>query len=94
MTTHATDQYIASVGGKGILRKEDVPSLNAAERRVLALMRDGQWHTADEIIERAGQREGLRRMRKLRSRGWIIERNRNLIGRDFSYRLLNPKGRL
>lgn len=81
-------RYIASVGGEGILKPSDVADLNAAEMRVLNLMRDGRWHSADEIIRVAGQREGLRRMRRLRILpGVDIEMRRISESRNYEYRL-------
>ena len=61
------------------------------------LLRDGEWHYANEIEEAAGSpgrpaREGLRRMRELRplltSRGLHIECRRvATISRDSIYRV-------
>ena len=79
-------QQIKSLGGERVLSPEDVPQLSEATQRVRLLMSDGQWHTATEIIERSGQREGLRRMRELR-RLFLIQRRREQ-GREFSYRLI------
>lgn len=78
---------IEQVGGTGILVPEDLPALNEAVRRVLSLMRDGQWHSSEQIIAASGQREGLRRMRELR-RWWDVQRRRNGEPRDFEYRLV------
>lgn len=85
------DEEIRSLGGRGILKPADLPALTAAERRIFDLMLDHRWHTANEIIGVSGQREGLRRMRQLRRRGWEIERRRNTRAkwaRDFEYRLV------
>lgn len=80
------DDYIKSVGGCGVLNASDVPSLNQAEQRILALMLDGKWHSATEIVEVSGQREGLRRMRVLR-RIYEIEKMRD-VGREYYYRIV------
>lgn len=80
-------QEIEALGGRGILTLDDLVELSEAERRVELLMSDGEWHTATEIIRTSRQREGLRRMRTLRSRGFIVERRRMESCRDFEYRL-------
>jgi hypothetical protein len=70
------------------LKTEDFIDFNTAEKRIYALMRDGRWYRAQTIIERSGQREGLRRMRNLRAKSTVdgIERKR-LDGREWAYRL-------
>ena len=87
-------RQIARLGGEGVLEPSDLPALTEAARNVERLMRDGFWHTATEIINIAGQREGLRRMRELR-RDWVVERRRaNREGREFEYRLMRRLRRL
>ena len=66
----------------------DFSGLQAACRRVYDLMRDGEWHTAQAIIDASGQREGIRRMRDLRQIGYTIETDRPGQGREFRYRLV------
>lgn len=66
----------------------DFAGLQAACRRVYDLMRDGEWHTATEVIDAAKQREGLKRMRDLRQIGYTIETDRPGDGREFRYRLV------
>ena len=78
---------IKSLGGVGILRPTDIPSLSEAARRVEALMLDGGWHKATEILAVAGQREGLRRLRELRPRYDVARMPNDSGGRDFLYRL-------
>lgn len=78
---------IARLGGEGILNEEDVPSLTQAQERIRRRMNDGLWHSATEIIGVSGQREGLRRLRDLRSKGYTIERQRRINSREFYYRL-------
>ena len=85
-------QELLRLGGVGILNEKDLSELSASTRRVHTLMRDGRWHTADEIEHAAGEngvpaREGLRRMRELRAAGWEIERERCGERREFKYRL-------
>jgi len=81
------EHYLKKIGATKVLTKEDVPSLNAATARILALMKDGQWYPASEILRVSGQREGLRRMRELREY-YTIERRRSNKGREFEYRLI------
>lgn len=52
----------------GYLRPDDVPHLDAAERRVFDVLADGQEHTAAEIIAAAGGWDPMRRARALRGR--------------------------
>lgn len=55
------------------LKPEDFVDFHKAERAIFNLMRDGKWHTATEIINTSGQREGLRRMRDLRKNSSVKE---------------------
>ncbi len=88
----STEQQILRLGGSGILEPKDLRDLNEAVRRVYELMRDGRWYSAEEIEMAAGvngrpAREGLRRMRELRSAGYEIDRERCDDNRVFRYRL-------
>lgn len=85
---YAVDRQIKSLGGERILRKSDIKDLNEAQERVWLLMVDGEWHTATAIIRAANQREGLRRLRELRSKDYRIERRRSWESREFEYRLV------
>ena len=83
---------LGRLGGTGVLTPSDLVSLNAGVRRVYALMKDGRWYGPDEIERAAGggvrAREGLRRMRELRSFGFEVERMRATGNtRLFQYRL-------
>jgi hypothetical protein len=82
---------IAALGGKGILREDDVADLDASVAKVFEFMRDGEWHTATEIIEAAGCREGLRRMRDLRPTFTIDKRRSGISKREFEYRIVSPE---
>ena len=63
------------------------PRLGTARGRVLALLDDLQWHTAQAITDPAvGGSEGLRRMRELRARGYSIDKRRATAG-VWEYRL-------
>ncbi len=68
-------QKAASLGFPTI-NEIDFRDLQSACRKVFALMQDGAWHHASAIIKVSGQREGLRRMRELRSIGFTVEIHR------------------
>jgi len=77
------------------LRKTDMPALTAGCLRVFAVLRDFQWHQADEIRDVAGTpgapaSEGLRRMRELR-RVYEIDKRRVGDTRLYEYKLLGLK---
>ena len=94
MTTHpaivATDDIFAYSQRIGFasMTARDFSGLQSACRRVYDLMRDGEWHTAQAIIDAAKQREGVRRLRDLRQIGYQIETDRPGDGREFRYRLV------
>lgn len=87
-----TSKDIARLGGEGILEEEDLQGLNESVQRVHALMKDGHWHSADEIREAAGHlgipaSEGLRRMRELRQ--WYkVMRHKIANSSLWEYRLI------
>ena len=88
----ATDdifQYAQRIGFTS-MTPHDFSGLQAACRRVYDLMRDGEWHTATEVIDAAKQREGLRRMRDLRQIGYVLEQHRPEGSREWHYRLVSP----
>lgn len=69
------------------LTDKDMREFGKATVRIYNIMKDGRWYNATDIIEISGQREGLRRMRDLRSK-WIIEKKIHpTIKREFQYRL-------
>lgn len=70
------------------MTERDFAGLQAACRRVYDLLKDGEWHTAQAIIDAAKQREGLKRMRDLRQIGYTIETDRPGDGREFRYRMV------
>ena len=82
---HARRQV--TLGAYGALTRDDMRSLDAAQQRVLGLLKDGQWHKASEIIAVARQREGIRRLRELRAKGYDIEPRRHKLTREYEYRL-------
>ena len=67
------------------LTENDMIDFSKARRRVYALMSDGLWHTAEDIITASGIREGLRRLRELRE--WFDVDVRNTGKRNFEYQL-------
>tara|TARA_R110000803_G_scaffold75124_2_gene139411 strand:- start:1236 stop:1649 length:414 start_codon:yes stop_codon:yes gene_type:complete len=91
-------EWLTSHGAKGIVRDEEVVDFTASSQRVLRLMMDMQWHSADEIRIAASKEghppasEGLRRLRDLRpllrTHGMEIEKTRaDDGGRLFVYRI-------
>lgn len=77
--------------GMDDMTRRDMSELQAACHRVYGLMRDRQWHRAQQIIDVSGQREGLKRLRDLRALGYQIDKRRVVAdGREWEYRLLSP----
>jgi hypothetical protein len=68
--------YIRRVGGEGVLLSEDLPALKAQRLKVALLLMDSRLHWRTEIERVSGGAEGMRRLRELRQRGWIIEKQR------------------
>lgn len=76
-----------ALGGTETLSDSDLDDLGKGVRLVHELMKDGRWHTADEVKRATGQREGLRRLRELRRFGFVVEKK--LIGkRTWAYQLV------
>ena len=73
------------------LTQKDMKELGAGKRRVLGLMLDYCWHSADEIREAARGSEGLRRLRELKSHYTIEKRRIASEGRHFEYRFIPEK---
>jgi len=82
------NRSIARLGGRGSLTTSDLLEFSWAKIKILHLLIDGRWHSAQEIIDASEQREGLRRLRDLRSDGFEIEKKKG-EGRDWSYRLVS-----
>lgn len=82
-----TRTEIKRLGGEGILVAQDIEAFSEAESRIIGYMGDGVWCSASSIIENSGQREGLRRLRNLRSKGFKVDRMRVSAAREFFYRL-------
>jgi hypothetical protein len=82
---------ISALGGTDILDRHDIEDMAESVVDVLDLMLDGEWHSTDEICATAmSQREGLRRMRELRSVGFMIDKRRHGSARVYEYRLIIP----
>ena len=87
--THSSS--VKALGGQDYLKHSDLPQFSSAMKRIADLLRDFQWHSANEIIQVSGQREGLRRLRDLRVRAQakgndiICERRK---GRESFYKLV------
>lgn len=84
---------LQKIGGEHDLTNHDIEDFHEAERRIFRLMKDGKWRRASTIIKVSGQREGLRRLRALRSRGLEIEKRRDGRSRDFMYRIVKTTPR-
>lgn len=79
---------ILQLGGEGVLLEADLLDFSEAKRRIIQLMSNGEWWSATSIITASGQREGLRRLRDLRSDGFEVYRMRGgLDTREWWYRL-------
>ncbi len=77
---------IKKLGGQGILTRADIIDLRSQRAKVLWLMLDGFWHSADEIRKAAGGSEALRRLRELRELPYVtITRRRATFSRNFAY---------
>lgn len=68
----------------------DMKELGAGRKRVLQLMLDGRWHSAEEIRQAAQGSEGLRRLRELKTRYQIDKRRIASEKRHYEYRLTLP----
>jgi hypothetical protein len=82
-----TKTELRKIGGEKFLNEKDLKAFGKAEKKIYELMCDLEWHSATEIINVSGQREGLRRLRTLRDKGLIIETKRESKSRDFSYKM-------
>tara|TARA_R110000824_G_scaffold294669_3_gene483061 strand:- start:1544 stop:1972 length:429 start_codon:yes stop_codon:yes gene_type:complete len=83
-------KYVASIGGEGIIRKQDIPILYKGVQQVFDIMKDGKWYTIPQLRERTGQEGADRRMRELRQNGYIVDRRRVGDSRMWEYRLDLP----
>jgi len=83
-------KYVASIGGEGIIRKQDIPILYKGVQQVFDIMKDGNWYTIPQLRERTGQEGADRRMRELRQNGYTVDRRRVGDSRLWEYRLDLP----
>ena len=69
-------------------RMRDV-RLGTRQRLVLQVLEDGEWHDGHELTHPAvGGSEGLRRLRELRAKGYVIEMRKKAKGQTTrQYRL-------
>jgi hypothetical protein len=72
------------------LTAADMRDFSEATQKVYELMKDGEFHDAETIIATSGIREGLRRLRELRTL-YTIEKRRNGASRNYQYRLLKKE---
>jgi hypothetical protein len=79
---------IKMLGGEGILNENDLISFEKAEQRIIQDMDEGVWYDAEYIIKITKQREGLRRLRNLRKKGYIVQKIRMPELRTFFYRII------
>jgi hypothetical protein len=90
----AIERRIVRLGGESILRRSQAAQTTVGVLRVLDLMLDEQPHAAHEIRRAAGGEreasEGLRRMRELRSLGFMVERIEG-ADNEWRYRLRVPQ---
>lgn len=81
------DTYTKQIGFHE-MTAADFDSLRTATKKVFELMKDGEWHAAQDIINASGTREGLRRMRELRPHFQIESHRQSLDNRDWIYRIV------
>lgn len=73
---------------EGYLTEEDLDEFSEAEARVVNFMWGRGWVPAQQIIDVANQRTGLRRLRQLRKKGFVVEKKKGENGgREWLYRL-------
>ena len=89
-------EWLAAHGAGGLLSQHEVVSMKRASARILALIADKEWHSANAVRMAAGRNgipasEGLRRLRDLRKvvgpYGLEIEKQRFNDSRMYYYRL-------
>ena len=73
---------------KSSLTCQDMRDFNESQMRVFELMSDGNWHDAIAIRAAAQGSEGLRRLRELRAKGYVIDKRKTAGGgRLYEYRM-------
>ncbi|MGA7887634.1 MAG: hypothetical protein WCA44_18010 [Acidobacteriaceae bacterium] len=84
MTTPPLFDLEAAKHGSTLDPVQDLPRLQSQQKRVEALMADGQWRTLAKIVKEMQRRHGVfcgeaaisARLRDMRRGGWTIERQR------------------
>ena len=84
---YESSKYIASIGGQGIVREKDIPSMKKGVQAVFDIMKDGRWYTIPMLRTLIGQEGADRRMRELRQAGIQVEKRRCGESRLFEYRI-------
>lgn len=79
------DDYAKKISMPDMTQK-DAHDFNEAHQNIFRLLSDGQEHSATEIIEVSGVRDGLRRLRDLRQMGYDVPLVRK-VGRESFYKL-------
>jgi hypothetical protein len=89
-------RYIASIGGHGVVRQQDIPHLKKGVQQIFDIMKDGNWYTIPQLRSMIQQEGADRRMRELRKVGIVVEKRRVNDSRLFEYRMDVPatEGRL
>lgn len=86
-------QAISALGGAGIITESDLKDFAVAERQILRFMSQNEWVSEDQLIELTGQRQALRRMRRLRGPVFGVEKNK-ISKRGWVYKLVRKQGTL
>lgn len=96
MSDYSDSRYIASIGGKGVVRQQDIPALKKGVQQIYDIMKSGKWYTIPMLRELIQQEGADRRMRELRQAGIVVEKRRAGDSRLFEYRINLPatEGRL
>lgn len=85
MNQLSLEDYAKRTGMKDMTGK-DADDFNEAHQNIFRLLSDGREHSATEIIEVSGVRDGLRRLRDLRQMGYHVPLVRK-VGRESFYQL-------
>lgn len=68
------------------MTEKDAKDFKKAHQNIFRLLSDGREHSATEIIQVSGVRDGLRRLRDLRQMGYDVPLVRK-VGRESFYRM-------
>jgi hypothetical protein len=81
------NKEIKRLGGVGILNEDDIKDFSKAEKLLIENLEEGVWYPVAHIVQVLGQREALRRLRDLRKKGYVVDKQRISIFREFYYRI-------